>query len=82
MSETTVSWITGTPVVLDNGVAAGPFAVAGNTIVFTTAPLATHTIAATCTYAFNCRFLDDQADFENFMSGLWMVSGLKFRSAK
>ena len=77
-----VSWITGTPVVLDNGAAAGAFTVSGNTIVFTTAPLAGHTIAATCTFAFNCRFLDDQADFENFMSGLWMVSTLKFRSVK
>jgi acetylornithine deacetylase/succinyl-diaminopimelate desuccinylase-like protein len=77
-----VSWITGTPVVLDNGSPAGAFAVAGNTIMFTTAPLAGHTIAATCTYAFNCRFLDDQVDFENFMNGLWMVSSLKFRSVK
>jgi hypothetical protein len=39
-------------------------------------------ITATFAYAFNCRFLDDQADFENFMNGLWMVSGLKFRSVK
>ncbi|MGA7383675.1 MAG: DUF2460 domain-containing protein [Methylocella sp.] len=77
-----VSWITGTPAVLDNGVAAGPFTVSGNTIVFTTAPLAGHTIAATCTYAFNCRFLEDQAEFENFMNNLWMVSSLKFRSVK
>lgn len=77
-----VSWITGTPVVLDNGGAPGAFTVSGNTIVFTTAPLAGHTIAATCTYAFNCRFLEDQADFENFMNGLWMVSSLKFRSVK
>ncbi len=77
-----MSWITGTPVVLDNGAAAGAFTVAGNTIVFSTAPLTGHTIAATCTYAFNCRFLDDQADFENFMNGLWMVASLKFRSVK
>ncbi len=77
-----VSWITGTPVVLDNGGAPGAFTVSGNTIVFTTAPLAGHTIAATCTFAFNCRFVDDQADFENFMDGLWMVSSLKFRSVK
>jgi len=39
-------------------------------------------ITATFAYAFNCRFLDDQADFENFMNGLWMVSSLKFRSVK
>ncbi|MGH6838716.1 MAG: baseplate megatron protein TIM-barrel domain-containing protein [Methylocella sp.] len=78
-----VSWITGTPVVHDNGVTAGAFAVtAPNTITFTTAPVSGHAITATCTYAFNCRFLDDQLDFENFMSGLWKVESLKFRSVK
>jgi hypothetical protein len=78
-----VSWITGTPVVQDNGVAAGAFTVsAPNMITFATAPLAGHAITATCTYAFNCRFLNDQLDFENFMSGLWKVESLKFRSVK
>ena len=78
-----VSWITGTPVVHDNGVAAGAFTVtAPNTISFTAAPVSGHAITATCTYAFNCRFLDDQLDFENFMSGLWQVQSLKFRSVK
>jgi GTA TIM-barrel-like domain/Conserved hypothetical protein 2217 (DUF2460) len=39
-------------------------------------------ISADCTYAFNCRFLDDQEDLEEFMSGLWQVQSLKFRSVK
>lgn len=78
----TVSWITGTPVVLDNGGAPGAFTVAGNTIVFTVAPLLGHTIAASCTFAFNCRFLDDQMDFENIMSALWQVQSVKFRSVR
>jgi hypothetical protein len=39
-------------------------------------------ITATFTYAFNCRFLDDQEDFENFMNGLWRVQTLKFRMVK
>ena len=40
-----VSWITGTPVVQDNGAAAGTFTVtAPNTITFTTAPLTGHAI--------------------------------------
>ncbi|MGH6840980.1 MAG: baseplate megatron protein TIM-barrel domain-containing protein, partial [Methylocella sp.] len=78
-----VSWITGTPVVQDNGVAAGAFTVtAPNKITFAAAPLSGHAITATCTYAFNCRFLDDQVDFENFMNGLWQVQSLKFRSVK
>jgi hypothetical protein len=39
-------------------------------------------VSADCAYAFNCRFLDDQEDFEEFMSGLWQVQSLKFRSVK
>jgi hypothetical protein len=39
-------------------------------------------LSADCTYGFNCRFLDDQQDFEQFMSGLWKVESLKFRSVK
>jgi hypothetical protein len=77
-----VSWITGTPVVNDNGSHAGSFTVNGNTILFTSPPAAGHSITATCTYAFNCRFLDDQEDFEEFMNGLWQVQSLKFRSVK
>lgn len=78
-----VSWITGTPVVRDNGSPSGPFILpGGNTIVFGTAPISGHAIAATCTYAFECRFLDDQNDFENFMNGLWKVESLKFRQVK
>ena len=78
-----VSWITGTPVVHDNGGAAGAFTVNnGNTITFTTAPTAGHAITATCTYSFQCRFLDDQLDFEEIMNGLWQVRSVKFRSVK
>jgi hypothetical protein len=39
-------------------------------------------VSADCSYAFNCRFLDDQQEFEEFMSGLWRVQTLKFRSVK
>jgi hypothetical protein len=39
-------------------------------------------ITADFTYAFNCRFLDDQEDFEQIRSGLWQVKTLKFRSVK
>ncbi|MGH6836533.1 MAG: baseplate megatron protein TIM-barrel domain-containing protein [Methylocella sp.] len=78
-----VSWITGTPVVHDNGAAAGAFTVtAPNMITFTTAPISGHAITATCAYSFNCRFLEDQLDFENVMSGLWTVQSLKFRSVR
>ncbi len=53
-----------------------------NTLTFATAPAGGAAIAADINYAFNCRFLDDQNDFENFMAGLWTVQSLKFRSVK
>jgi Conserved hypothetical protein 2217 (DUF2460) len=53
-----------------------------NTIIFASAPAANAFITADSTFAFNCRFTDDQDDFEEFMSGLWHVETLKFRSVK
>jgi hypothetical protein len=47
-----------------------------------TPPSISTSIAADFTYAFNCRFLDDQEDFEQFINGLWQVQSLKFRSVK
>ena len=53
-----------------------------NTLTFTAAPAAGAAITADFTYAFVCRFLDDQEDFENVMSGLWQLQSLKFRSVR
>ena len=53
-----------------------------NTLTFGTAPGSGVTISADFSYAFNCRFLDDQMDFEEFMSNLWRLGSMKFRSVK
>jgi len=53
-----------------------------NTLVFNVAPGSDVLISADFTYAFQCRFLADQEDFEEFMSGLWQVKSLKFRSVR
>jgi hypothetical protein len=55
---------------------------APNVIDFTTAPASGAAIAASFSYAFQCRFLDDTAEFENFASGLWKIGGLKFRQVR
>ncbi len=39
-------------------------------------------ITATFSYAFQCRFDDDEADFEQFMQNLWTLQSLKFRSVR
>lgn len=79
-----VSWVTGVSNIFLDGVnqTSGWSLAAPNTLVFTTAPGSGVVITATFTYAFECRFLDDREDFENFMAGCWKVDSLKFRSVK
>lgn len=86
-----VGWVltSPAPVIRDNGsvVASGLYTItspngANNALTFATAPAVGHAITADFSYAFQCRFVDDQNDFENFMQGLWKVDSLKFRSVK
>jgi len=55
---------------------------APNLLDFATAPASGALIAASFSYAFQCRFLDDTAEFENFGSGLWKIDALKFRQVR
>lgn len=80
-----VGWVTALSAVYLNGgpQAAGTTTLATpNTLTFATAPAAGTAITADFAYAFVCRFLDDQEDFENVMSGLWQMQSLKFRSVR
>lgn len=78
-----VSYVTSVAKVTINGVATTAYSLAApNTIAFATAPASGASIAASFAYAFQCRFLDDQAEFENFMSGLWRAKSLKFRQVR
>lgn len=79
-----VGWVTGTPVIYLNGVAQTTgFTIAPpNSLTFATAPPSGAAISADFAYAFQCRFLEDALDFENFMQDLWGVKSVKFRSVK
>jgi hypothetical protein len=79
-----VSWVTSVSNIYLNGVnqPSGWTLTTPNTLTFTTAPGNLVAITASFSYAFNCRFLDDQVDFENIMNGLWQLQSLKFRSVK
>ena len=78
-----VSWATSLAnVVVGGAPSSGWSLVAPATLSFATAPTAGAAIVADVGYAFLCRFLDDQQDFENVMSGLWQVRSLKFRSVR
>jgi hypothetical protein len=80
-----VGWVTSIANVYLNGTAqpsSGYSLTTPNTLTFTAAPGAGAVISADFAYAFNCRFLDDQMDFEEFMSNLWKLDSMKFRSVK
>jgi uncharacterized protein (TIGR02217 family) len=79
-----VGWVTTLSNVYLNGVrqGSGYSLTTPNTLSFTSAPGNGVTISADFSYAFNCRFLDDKMDFEEFMANLWRLDSMKFRSVK
>jgi hypothetical protein len=79
-----VGWVTTLANVYLNGTtqSSGFTLTTPNTLSFTTAPGSGVAVSADFSYAFNCRFLDDQMDFEEFMSTLWKLDSMKFRSVK
>ena len=80
-----VGWVTTVANVYLNGTAQSPSSYSlttPNSLVFTSAPASGATVSADFSYAFNCRFLDDQMDFEEFMASLWRLESMKFRSVK
>jgi uncharacterized protein (TIGR02217 family) len=79
-----VGWVTGVTGVTLNGAnqASGWSLSTPNSLVFTSAPGAGVVIAATFTYAFECRFEADDLDFEEFMQNLWAAKSVKFRSVR
>jgi hypothetical protein len=62
--------------------ASGWTLIAPNLLSFSSAPASGGPIAASFSFAFVCRFLEDAADFENFMQNLWATRSLKFRSVR
>ncbi len=79
----TVSWATSLANVTVGGATTTGWSLAApNTLAFAAAPAAGAAVVADVGYAFLCRFLDDQQDFENVMAGLWQVQSLKFRSVR
>ncbi len=80
-----VGWVTSIGNVYFNGAAQSgtSYSLATpNTLTFTSAPASGVAISADFSYAFNCRFVDDQMDFEEFMASLWKLDSMKFRSVK
>jgi uncharacterized protein (TIGR02217 family) len=78
------SWVTSVSKVYANGLnqTSGWALSAPNSLVFTSAPAIGVAITADFSFAFECRFLDDQMNFEAFMSQLWQLQKMTFRSVK
>ncbi len=80
-----VSWATAVNNVYLNGVVLAAnhwLFTPPNMLGFGVAPSAGVNITADFSFAFQCRFLDDQIDFEEIMLGLYKLDSLKFRSVK
>jgi hypothetical protein len=80
-----VGWVTNLAAVTVAGSVVGGSAYGlstPNTLVFTSPPAAGAAIGATFSYAFQCRFSDDSADFEQFMANIWKADAIKFRSVR
>jgi hypothetical protein len=80
-----VSYVTAVNTVYLNGTAQPSndwLFTAPNMLAFTTPPGSGLAVTADFTFAFQCRFFDDQLDFEEFMSALWKLDSVKFRSIK
>ena len=79
-----VGWVTGLANVKVNGAlrTSGVSLTTPNALVFASAPAADAIISASFSYAFLCRFVDDSADFEQFMQNLWSLQSLKFCSVR
>ncbi len=79
----TVSYVTSISAVTLNGGAASNWSLfPPNVLELSTPPAPGVLIAASFSYAFQCRFLDDSMDFENFMKNLWSSKSVKFRSLR
>ena len=67
-----VGWVTGTPTIylVASPRRAGYTITTPKTLTFASAPASGVGVTADFTYAFQCRFLDDALDFENFMQHL------------
>jgi uncharacterized protein (TIGR02217 family) len=80
-----VGWVTAIASVYLNGAVqsgASYSLTTPNILTFSAAPGAGVVVTADFSYAFQCRFLDDQMEFEEFMSNLWKLESMKFRSVK
>jgi hypothetical protein len=78
-----VGWVTSVSSVEVNSSVVSDWSLSTpNSLVFSSAPASGAQITATFEYAFQCRFSDDDMDFEQFMQNLWSVESVRFQSVR
>ena len=78
-----VSYVTSVSTVTVNGSTVANWSLLSpNILQFSAPPTSDALIAASFSYAFQCRFTDDALEFENFMQSLWSSKCVKFRSLR
>lgn len=58
------------------------YSFSGNQITFNNAPSANTAITLDFSYYYLCQFLEDQHDYDQFMTNLWTLKSCKMRSVK
>ena len=74
--------INGTPTVYLNDAPATGYTISGNVITFAIAPSSGTVISWSGNYYFNCRFIQDSMEFNQFLSKLWEAKKVEFVSVK
>ena len=77
-----ISWATGVSSVTVAGASAPFFMASPSVVQLATPPAPGALVAASFSYGFVCRLLDDTEDFEEFMFNLWTLKSFKFRQVR
>ncbi len=74
----------GSPLITAAGALVDPtgYTLSGGTVTFATPPASGAVLQWTGYFGFLCRFDDDAAEFEQFMSQLWAAKSVKFRTVR
>ncbi len=74
----------GQPSITAGGTYVDPsaYSISNGAVTFSTPPAAGAALQWTGYFGFLCRFTDDDAEFEQFMSQLWNAKSVKFRSVR
>lgn len=75
-----IAAVDGTPIIKAGGTQITAFTIANGLVTFASPP--TGQLTWSGKFFYRCRFLEDKADFENFLYRLWTAKKIKFQSVR